>query len=46
MTLLPGDPVDLSVDSDAVDGVESDEPDMAAGPGVAAPVDDPSDDDA
>jgi len=46
VTWLIGDPVDLSVDPDAVDGDESEEPDLAAGPGVAAPVDDPPDDDA
>ena len=46
VTWLIGDPVDLSVDPDAVDGDESDDPDTAAVPEVAAPVDDAPDDDA
>jgi len=33
VTWLIGDPVDLSVDPDAVDGDESDEPDTARGSG-------------
>jgi hypothetical protein len=41
VTWLIGEPVDLSVDPDAVDG---DEPDTAAGPEVATPVDDARDD--
>ena len=45
MTWLIGDPVDLAVDPDAVDGDEPDEPDTAAVPEVAAPVDDAPDDD-
>ena len=44
MTWLIGDPVDLSVDPDAVDSDESDEPGTAAVPEVAAPVDDAPDD--
>ena len=44
MTWLIGEPVDLSVDPDAVDGDEPDEPDTAAVPEVAAPVDDAPDD--
>jgi len=43
VTWLIGDPVDLSIDPGAV---ESDEPDTAAVPEVAAPVDDAPDDDA
>jgi hypothetical protein len=49
VTWLIGDPVDLSVDRDAVDGDESEElekPDTAALPEVAAPVDAKPDDDA
>jgi hypothetical protein len=42
VTWLIGDPVDLSVDPDAVDGDESD---TAAVPEVAARVDDAPDDD-